>query len=168
MVRDKGDDVGHRSGMIDLNGSDDPGNRLTLLTALLASIDNKINHFDGLRQRNLILAMAIFAGISTFSLSASDQVQAVLTAVALMILMGLLWVLDHKLDRYNCGWQYTRSGTIRAMQAVVNQPKDDVSFPRYDVAGENHASRRGLKSLMHFLLLVGAVCLMGYTIVRIP
>ena len=158
--------MAHAPGMIDLKGSKDPGNRLTLMTALLSSVDAKVNHFDGLRQRNLVLAMVIFAGLSGFSLRADHGLEAALTALALGILMALFWALDHKLDRYNCGWQHTRSKTIRALQAVVNQPEEDVSFPRYDASAERHASIRGLKSMLHGLLLAGAVCLMIYTLVR--
>jgi len=85
--------MAHAPGMIDLKGSKDPRNRLTLMTALLSSVDAKVNHFDGLRQRNLVLAMAIFAGLSGFSLRADHGLQAVLTALALVILMALFWCL---------------------------------------------------------------------------
>lgn len=150
--------------MVDLTGSSDPANRLTFMIAILNSVDAKVNHFDGLRQRNLALAMAIFAGLSTFALRAGDRLQATLTALALGILMGLLWVLDHRLDRYNCGWQQTRRGLLNAIQEVLNHPDDEVSFLRYDASGERHASLRGLKSVLHLLLLVGALCLLAYTL----
>ena len=148
--------------MIELKASARLEQRISLITTLLNNADVKVNHFDGLRQRNLVMAMAIFAGLAGFTLRAPSSLQAIVTASALIVLMIAFLVLDHRLDKYNCGWQGTRKKFVRALRDVVNNPNDMVSFPQYHWRGERFATTTGLKSTIHVLLIAGSILILSY------
>ncbi len=150
--------------MIKLKATADLQQRVSLMTTLLNSADAKVNHFDSLRQRNLMIALAIFAGLSSFILRTPYDLPALFTSCALIVLMVLFLVLDHRLDRYNRGWQGTRARVVRAMRDVINDPSTDLSFPQYDAGGERFATLKGLKSTIHTLLIAGAILIFSFVL----
>jgi hypothetical protein len=52
------------SDIIELKGNSSLENRISFITTLLNNAESKINHFDALRQRNLVVALAVFSGLS--------------------------------------------------------------------------------------------------------
>ncbi|MCG8454725.1 MAG: hypothetical protein MI919_00480 [Holophagales bacterium] len=134
--------------MITLRGDVDPQHRLTFLLSLRDHAAQKINHFDGIRDRAVGLALALFAAASGFALRAPSRTVAIVTASSLVLLMAIFFVSDRALHRYSHGWQSTRRILTGKIAEVLNDPSAEISFPRYDHAAAK-VGIRGLRSARH-------------------
>ena len=139
-----------------LSGDSDHGQRVAFVTVLLESADSKINHFDSLRQRNLVISLGIFAGISGFAWNQPRPLEAGLMWGTLTLLMIAFLLLDRRLSIYSHGWQRTRRNLIRVLAEVIEEKGSSVTFHAYDADGERLARWIGLKSILHLLLAIGA------------
>ena len=66
--------------------------RISIITELRNGAEEKINHFDRLRQRNLLIALAVFAGVFGYAVQAQGWALPTLCGVCifgLMLLFGL-------------------------------------------------------------------------------
>lgn len=145
------------TGYVELKGAANEGYRINFITTLLNNAESKVNHFDGLRQRNLTIALAIFAGMFAFTMQSSNDLRALSTSVALTVLMIIFFILDHRIDKYSSGWQETRTDLIESLQTVINDPEKDIKFLKYNKDGERNANLLGWKSILHFMLVIGGV-----------
>lgn len=131
-------------------------NSISFITTLLNNAETKINHFDGLRQRNMVVAIAVFSGLSSFVIKASNEVIAISISVSLFLVMGMFFVLDRRFRTYSHGWQKTRKNMIFRIRDIINDPGKDVKFPRYDVSGEKEGRYWSVISVLYAILLVGS------------
>ncbi len=141
-----------------LRASTDPIRRaeqLTLLTTLLNNCETKISHFDSLRQQNLMIALAIFAGLFGFGVSSKGMAATWLVTGALVTLMTVFWLLDHQHHKYSEGWQGTRRSLTRSFVQTINEPESDIRFLRYDVSAERRTRLLGWQPGLYLLLLLG-------------
>jgi hypothetical protein len=71
--------------------------------------------------------------------------------------MAMFLVLDRRFWLYSGGWQKTRKNMIHCIGDIINDPKKDVSFPRYDPSGEKENRARSVISILYVVLLVGGL-----------
>ena len=144
------------SGTLTLSGgSDRNAHRVSVLTALLSNAESKVNHIDELRQKNMNVALLIFAGLFGFALRFADQSTASYTAFPLACLMLIFCLLDRRLHKISHGWQGTGKRIALALAEAINDPLKDVSFPRYYSPAEGTAQWFSLQPTLYYLLVAG-------------
>jgi hypothetical protein len=149
---------------ITLNGNYSSNERISFITTLLNNAESKINHFDGIRQRNLVVAIAVFSGLSGFVLNAKSNLAAISFSIAILVVIGIFFILDRRFRKYSQGWQKTRKHFINAIEKVMNSPESDASFPSYDETGEKENRLCGVIIWLYVALFVGSV--MAYIVYR--
>lgn len=142
---------------IELKGNSSQENRISFITNLLNNAESKINHFDGIRQRNLVVALAVFSGLSSLIIKASNELIAIFISFSLSIVMGMFFVLDRRFRSYSHGWQKTMKNMIFSINVIINDPKKDVTFPMYDVSGEKERRFRSIISILYIILFAGGL-----------
>ena len=142
---------------IHLEGTDDLEYRFKFVTALMQSADIKINHLDSLRQRSLVIALGIFAGLFSFALTTKSATQAGLTGGISTMIMLFFWIVDFRMSTYSHGWQATRWNFVNTLEKLVNTPTDNRDFLMYVIEAEDWSKFYRLKSLIHLLLVFGGV-----------
>ena len=149
---------GHGPDWLTLAGEPENGRnsgRVEVITALLNNAEAKVNHFDNLRQGNLVVAIAIFSGLFGFGIQSDNSTVATLTALTLGVVMAIFHMLNHRFHKYSEGWQGTARHMARALAMAVSEPHEAVSFFRYRRASEQRAKQRGFHYWLYLLLTVG-------------
>lgn len=148
------------SATISLNGTlNGPDNhqRVTVFPSLLDCAVKMLMHIDGLRQRNIAIALGIFAGLFGFGLKFAGTINAFYASLALTLLMGIFAVLDRRLHMFVHGWRQTRRQFIDCLAQAINDKSQAVSFARYRRDGERRAEWLSLQPVTYYLLVVGGV-----------
>ena len=143
---------------INLKGKSSQDHRLSFVTNLLNNAESKVNHFDGIRQRNLVVAIAVFSGLLGFIGKAPDEVTTWILSLSLIFIMGIFFVLDRRFRTYSHGWQKTRKNMTKCIEEIINSPEKEVSFLRYDVSGEKEEKTWSVISILYLLLIIGGIC----------
>jgi hypothetical protein len=130
--------------------------RIDFLTTMLNNAEAKMNHIDGLRQRNMNIAAIIFAAMYSFGLHPLGLAIRPLSFGALMLIMVVFSLLDRRLHKFQHGWRKTRRHFVETLRDVINQPNDDVSFQRYYEEGEKESERFALQPVLYYMLTIAA------------
>ena len=130
------------------------GHRLNFLSGLIDHCQTKVNHIDGLRQRNMSIALAIFAVLVGFGLRASGHLPAVFTASALFALTLTSCLLDRRLHKWSHGWRGTAHGMLTAAKNALNEPVEPISFERYRSTSEAEAELFSLLPILYYILVL--------------
>lgn len=141
---------------ITLKGTADFSSRIQLLRDLHDSTAEKVNRTDSIRQNNLVLATAVFAGLMSFALTLHNWSSQCVVSAALFVLMTILCLWDRRWHKTKHGWDETRKTAYAMMAQLINSPTDDVTFPRYDSDGENDAQWGSLLPMIYYLMILGA------------
>ncbi len=131
------------------------GDRITMLTKLIDGIVAKENHIDSLRQRNIAIALAVFAGLFGFGLRPSGATKAYFASLALTVLMAVFTALDRRLHMFSHGWRRTRWELTGRLSEVINDSALDVSFLTYYAAAEKTAEWHTLQPVIYYCLVLG-------------
>ena len=115
---------------------------------------SKVNHIDSLRQRNMSIALAIFAVLFGFGLRSFGMEPALFAALALVVLMLTFCLLDRRLHTMSHGWRDTGHGVLTALAKASNSPSEPVEFSRYIDKAEEKAEWWSLQPILYYLLVV--------------
>jgi len=129
--------------------------RASCLTAILGAVVSKENHVDDLRQRDVAVALVVFAGLFGFGLKTSQELNPAWTSMALTLLMLVFCMLDRRLHRSSHGWRRTRFALMGRLADAVNAPRQEVSFLRYDAAAEMGAEWWSVQPMIYYALILG-------------
>jgi len=133
-------------------GNDD---RVTAVVTLIESAKAWTQHIDGLRQRNITIALAVFAGLFGFGRGHLGTGKAVVTSVALAGLMLAFTLIDRKLHKLTHGWRESWWKLGDSLAEVVNGSGDAVKAPKYCVEAEKNAEWWSLQPVVYYCLVVG-------------
>jgi hypothetical protein len=86
---------------------DGNGDRVTAVATLANHVAASKQHVDGVRQRNVTIALAIFAALFTFGLRSSAVTNAFLSSCALTVLMLMFAATDRKYHLLSHGYRET-------------------------------------------------------------
>jgi hypothetical protein len=131
--------------------------RVGLLTTLANLTLAKETHIDGLRQRNITIALAVFAGVFSFRLASQDVTTGFFASVALTALMVFFTVLDRRLHMFSHGWRHTRWEITDRLAQVINAPTGTADFFRYYPEAEKDAEWGALQPVIFYCLVVGGI-----------
>lgn len=138
-------------------GGEGNDERVTVLTKLLDIVFAKENHIDSLRQRNITIALAIFAGLFGFGLGSPEGTKACFASLGLSVLMLVFTILDRRLHMFSHGWRRTRWELTSRLSDVINDPSLDVSFLRYYSEAETTAEWHTLQPVIYYFLVLGGI-----------
>ena len=127
---------------------------------MLNNAEVKMNHIDGLRQRNMNIAAIIFAAIFSFGLQSSVHAVRPFSLTGLTLIMLVFSLLDRRLHRFQHGWRKTRRRFVEALRDIINKPNDDVAVQRYYEEGEKEAERFALQPVLYYMLTLAAAVLL--------
>jgi hypothetical protein len=142
---------------ITLLGSSDVEYRINLLSTLLDQAEDKVNHIDDSRQRNLNYALAIFAGLIGLGIGLDDFAYRLYISITLFIVMGIFCLWDRRLHKISHGWQSTASTFCRGIGEVINKPGQDTTFPRYRTDAEKRAEWFSFQPMIFYALVLGGL-----------
>ena len=141
--------------------------RIDFLTNMLNNSEAKMNHIDGLRQRNMNIAAIIFAAMCTFAFQSSGRAFRPLSFIALVLIMVVFSLLDRRLHRFQHGWRKTRLRFVEALRYVINDPNCDVTVQRYYEEGEREAEPFALQPVLYYILTLAAAGSLFLTIIKV-
>lgn len=131
--------------------------RISFLTTLLDTVVTKENHIDGLRQRNITIALVIFAGLFGFGLKSTGTINAYFASSALTALMIVFCILDRRLHMFSHGFRDARKFLVGQLAGAINDPDQDVQFLTYRAESEQKAEWFSVQPVIHYSLAVGGV-----------
>jgi hypothetical protein len=129
--------------------------RVAILTALVGGAMEKEQHIDGLRQRNITVALAAFAGLFGFGVTALGGSHTIIVTVALTAVMVVFTLLDRRLHKYSHGWRRTRRELTLRLAEAANGPARDVTFHIYYSEAEKTAEWHSLQPVIYYFLCLG-------------
>ena len=133
---------------------DDP--RVAFLTDQQKHAESKVNHIDGLRQRNMAISLAIFAALLGFISRPLDVVDRSAYAAFFGLLMLAFCLLDRDLHRFSHGWRTTGWAFRTRITRIIRRPSRPVSCRAYLYSAEGHAEFFSLIPVIYYLLIIGA------------
>lgn len=142
--------------LIELNGDSSIDHRIDYVKTLFSKADSTISHLDGIRQRNLVIALGIFGGCFGFMISSPTWHQAVAYPIVNGFFMLIFYIRDHNLHKYSEGWQKTRWKLSIDLANIINNPAETTYILRYDKSGEERVNKKvGWTKRIYILLVVG-------------
>lgn len=151
-----------------LSGETDPGSitrRQGLLDTLFKDARDKGIEIAQLRQKNLNLAIIIFAALFTFSFRFSTGWYSVAVSAALVFIMGVFSILDRRFHKFIHGFRASERHLTGTMVALLNEPSSDLVFRRYISAGKKTAEWRAWQPIITYALVVVSVFHLIYCLI---
>ena len=133
----------------------EPEEKLRIISDVYRKIEDMIMHIDSLRQRNLNLALIIFAGLFGFGAKVVNTINPLFISVTLTILMLIFLLIDRKFHVYSHGFQGASYTLIHKMSEIRNG--EDVVFEKYDFNFAKTAEWASLQCIIHFSLIAGGL-----------
>ena len=143
--------------IINLKGNSNQEFRTSFITNLLNNAESKVNHLDGIRQRNLVVALAVFSGLFSFIMKSPDSKIALSITISLTTIMGMFFLLENRFRQYSRGWQKTKKNMVKCLEDIINNPEKDVSFPKYDISGESEQRSPSIIFKIYIVLILGCI-----------
>jgi len=150
-----------------LFGSDEVKNfdqRIAFLTKLFEKADQKGDHITGLRQKNLNLALVIFAAVITYTMGQQSSVYSFAIAVALLCMMIIFALLDRRFHKFVHGWRASRKLIAKKIIKLLNDPSSDIYCYPYLKSAEKDAEKDSLQPLIFYFLILGALGHLTYVV----
>ena len=145
--------------MVVLAGSSNPESaelRTTLLAGYLRNVEEKVNHIDRLRDRNMSISVVIFAALFGFGARFATGSAALLLSSALGALMVVGCARDRRLHRISHGWRGTKRALHNVIAKSLSQPDAEISYPMYVPSAEAEAEWAGRQPVLCYLLIAGS------------
>ncbi len=144
------------------------GDRLSIMRDYHDVCISKVNHIDSLRQRNMSIALVIFAILFGFGLKSPGMLPALFAALALSVLMLTFCLLDRRLHSMSHGWRSTGHGVLTVLGKATNSPNEPVEFSRYIGEAEKNAEWWSLQPVLYYMLVVcGGLSYFAFLVVGI-
>ena len=142
---------------ITLKGTSNPGQRIDLLTLLHSKAEEKVNHSDMFRQRNMNYALVIFAAFTTVGIKLDSHLSQALASLTLFTLIVIFCIWDRRWHKTKHGWEYSSQVFYEKMRDIINDPSQDVSYKLYYKEGEQTAEWFSLQPIVFYFLLAASV-----------
>ena len=140
---------------ITLLGSSDVEHRIDMLSLLFNQAQEKINHIDESRQRNMNYALVIFVGLVGLGIGLDNRVYQLFISAIISIVMFVFCLWDRRLHKISHGWQSSSFTFCRKIGEVINSPDQDITFPRYRADAEKRAECFSFRPMIFYALVLG-------------
>ncbi len=119
--------------------------------------ESKVNHIDSLRQRNMVVSLAVFGVLLGFILAPGANDNRPVYATFLGLLMAAFCLLDRSLHRFSHGWRATGWAFRDQVTRIIDDPTRSVSLRHYLSSAERRAEFFSLIPVIYYLLIIGAI-----------
>jgi len=140
---------------ITLLESSDIEHRIGILSILFNQAEEKIRHIDESRQRNMNYALVIFAGLFGLGIGLDNLVYRLYISTTIFIVMLIFCLWDRRLHKISHGWQSSSFTFCRKIGEAMNNPDQDISFPRYRADAEKRVEWRSFQPMIFYALVFG-------------
>ncbi|KAF0145312.1 MAG: hypothetical protein FD156_1143 [Nitrospirae bacterium] len=140
-----------------LKGSADLGRRIELLAALYTKAEEKVNHSDMFRQRNMNYSMVIFGALMTVGIKLDDLLSRAIVSGTLFALTVIFCFWDRRWHKTKHGWDYSSSIYYKKMEEMVNEPNNDITYKLYYVEGERSAEWFSFQPVVFYFLIIASL-----------
>jgi len=128
--------------------------KMKILCQVYNVVEQMIMHFDTLRQRNLNLAVVIFAGLCGLAVKLGSDVNQEVIPLAIMGIMLIFFLIDRKYHVYSHGFQGSSYQLIHKMAEVYNG--NAIEFDKYDYSYAKTAEWFSLQAIVYYFLIAAA------------
>ena len=142
---------------ITLLGSSDIEHRINILSILFKQAEEKINHIDESRQRNMNYALVIFAGLFGLGIGLDNLAYQLYISTTILVVMLIFCFWDRRLHKISHGWQSTSRAFCSIIASVINCPDQDISFLHYQSDGEKSAEWKSFQPMIFYTLVLGGL-----------
>lgn len=149
----------HRNSVVlkSIANSDNPEQRIEILTLLFEKAESKITHADMYRQRNMNYSLIIFAGLITLGVKLPQQYLAqCILSTTLLILMLIFCIWDRRWHKIKHGWQSTSKEAYYNICELTNNPDKEIIMPLYKFESEKNAEYFSWQPIVFYFLVVGS------------
>lgn len=129
--------------------------KLKILTEIYNKSEETVMHFDNLRQRNLNLALIIFAGLFGLGIKVDIKEYQFILSIAITFLMIIFFIIDYKFHKRTHGFRGAANKLIKNMSEIENMT--EVKFQNYDNNYANKAELNSLHSIIYYALILGGL-----------
>lgn len=126
--------------------------QVALVQNLYDKADDKINHFDRLRQQVLNYALLVFSGLLAFIMKTENAWMQVVGCFGIVVLMVIFRLIDYRYHRFTHGYGASKKIFVRVMAYSLDNPKEDVSFLQYHTPGEKKTEKWNLQTWIYLSL----------------
>lgn len=133
----------------------DKDDKMKILCQVYNVIEQMIMHFDTLRQRNLNIAVVIFAGLFGLAVKLGSDVNQAVIPLAIMSIMLIFFLIDRKYHVYSHGFQGPSYQLIHKMAEVNSE--NTIEFDKYDCECAKTAEWFSLQAIVYYFLIAAAV-----------
>lgn len=131
--------------------------KLNLLRMLNQRVEEKINHFDGVRQQNLRYSILVFSGLVVFGFSIGQLVLRWFVAIGLTLLMTIFFLADKRLHRRTHAFRGTIYRSLQAISYLLSGGGDDITIWLYDKEAAEKAEKINLRLSLYCLLIAASI-----------
>lgn len=100
--------------------------RIAFLIKLYEKAGERGAQLNAMRQRNLNLAIVIFAAMFTFTIKFSGGLYSIFVSLALLCIMIVFCLFDRRIHKFIHGWRKTRIMFIEKITDAINNSKQDI------------------------------------------
>ncbi|MGD8787807.1 MAG: hypothetical protein PVJ60_10310 [Phycisphaerales bacterium] len=143
-----------------LKPTGDMTKKISFVQNLYDKAQEKINHFDRLRQQHLNYALLAFSGLVGFVINVSDNRMQIIGCLGIILLMFIFSVQDNRMHKFTHGFTSSILIFTQVMAYLLENPQEEISFLQYHAPGERNAKWwKNLKVGIYGLLAIAAFIL---------
>jgi hypothetical protein len=142
---------------ITLKNSSDVSQRIEILKLLHRKPEEKVNHSDMFRQRNMNYALVIFAAFITMGIKLDSQLSQVILAFTLFTLMAIFCIWDRRWHLTKHGWEYSSCVFYEKMCHITNDSMQEISYKFYYKEREQTAEWFSVQPIVFYFLLAASI-----------
>lgn len=139
-----------------LNPSENIPEKVDFVQNLYDKANDKINHFDRLRQQLLNYALLVFSGLLAFIMKTDKAPMQVVGCVGIVVLMVIFRYLDHRYHTSTHGFASSMIIFNQVIAYLLENSEDGVSFRQYHTPGEKTVQRWSLQTRIYFILALSS------------
>jgi hypothetical protein len=140
-----------------LKGTSDLNQRIELLRILYNKAEEKVNHSDMFRQRNMNYSLVIFGALMTVGIKLNDLLSCAIVSGTLFVLTVIFCFWDRRWHKTKHGWDYSSRIWYKKMEEMVNAPTNDITYKRYYKEGEQSAELFSFQPIVFYFLIIASL-----------
>ncbi len=133
--------------------------KIVFIQKLYDWANDKINHFDRLRQQLLYFAFAIFSGLLAFVIQSDNVLAQMIACLGVSGLMVAFRQMDHRYHTFTHGFIASMFVFGQAIAYLLDNPIKDVQFYLYYTEGEKTVKWWSLQTKIYFSLAIITILL---------
>jgi hypothetical protein len=129
--------------------------KIDILSTVYSKTEEMIMHYDNLRQRNLNIALIIFAGLFGLGIKTEPKNYQVLISIAIILLMLIFFRIDRKFHTRTHGF---RGSTFKLLHKIGKiREGEEIKFEKFDDEYAKKAEWKSMHTVIYYFLIIGGI-----------